>query len=80
MARERSFVTNLQPCGSRHVTLGNGVKGKVLGKGHLTYPCLPILQDVIFVEGLIVNIISISQLCDWDCLLFLKEKVYCLRQ
>lgn len=36
----------------------------MIGKGRLNYPELPILQEVILVEGLIANLINISQLCD----------------
>lgn len=64
MIGEKYFVTNIQPCGSGHVTFGDGAKGKVVGKGQLNYPRLPVLQDVILVEGLIANLISISKLCD----------------
>lgn len=64
MIGERLFVTNLQPCGLGHVTFGDRAKGKVLGKGQLTYPGLSILKDVILVEGLTANFICISQPCE----------------
>lgn len=35
-----------------------------LGKEKLQYPGLPPLEDVMLVEGLIANLIYISQLCD----------------
>lgn len=45
------FVTNIQPCGSEHVIFGDSAQGKVMGKGQLNYFGLPMLQDVILVEG-----------------------------
>ncbi|TYK04259.1 gag-pol polyprotein [Cucumis melo var. makuwa] len=43
---------------SRHMT------GKIIGKGTINRPGLPFLLDVRLVQGLPVNLISISQLCD----------------
>ncbi|XP_012842820.1 PREDICTED: uncharacterized protein LOC105963014, partial [Erythranthe guttata] len=48
------------------VTFGNGKKGEVLGKGSLNHENLPKLKNVLLVEGLTSNLISISQLCDQD--------------
>ena len=48
----------------------NGVKGKVHGPGLLDVPGMPKLEDVLLVEGLKANLISISELCDQD--LFVK--------
>ncbi|CAM8892403.1 unnamed protein product [Rhodiola kirilowii] len=46
------------------VTFGDGGKGQVIGCGTLKVPDLPVLKDTLLVEGLKVNLISISQLCD----------------
>lgn len=74
MTGDKSFVLDIQPCNFGHVTFGDGAKGRVVGKGRLNYPSLAILKEVILVEGLIVNLISISQLCDQDfSVSFVKE-------
>ncbi|XP_075524511.1 uncharacterized protein LOC142556904 [Primulina tabacum] len=43
---------------------GGGAKGKIVGKGTLNVEGLPKLHNVLHVEGLNSNLISISQLCD----------------
>ena len=50
------------------------MKGRVLGKGTLDVKGLPKLKNVLHVEGLVVNLISISQLCDQNLLVkFTKD-------
>ncbi|XP_073030787.1 uncharacterized protein [Primulina eburnea] len=49
---------------SGHVTYGGGAKGRIAGKGTLNVDGLPNLHNVLYVEGLNSNLISISQLCD----------------
>ncbi|XP_073305162.1 uncharacterized protein [Primulina huaijiensis] len=51
-----------QKCG--RVTYGGGAKGKIVGKRTLNVEGLPKLHNVLHVEGLNSNLISISQLCD----------------
>lgn len=62
------------------MTFGDGV-GKVVGKGNIDRYDAPILNDVRLVEGLSVNLISISQLCNQGFLVsFSKEKCEVLNQ
>ncbi|XP_073020065.1 uncharacterized protein [Primulina eburnea] len=63
-----------QNCG--RVTYGGGAKGKIVGKGILNVEGLPKLHNVLHVEGLNSNLISISQLCD-DNLLVKFDKHTC---
>ena len=60
MSGKKHFLKNIQPCLTRHVTFGDSVKGKVLGRGLLDEPGLPKLEDVFLIEGLKVNLIRIS--------------------
>lgn len=60
----RAFLSNIKPYSNCHVTFGDGVKTKIIGKGHLNYPGLSCLTEALLVEGLTANLISISQLCD----------------
>ena len=61
MKGERSFLEHIQPCDhSHHVTFGDGVSINVLSKGNLCVPGLHELTNVWLVEGLKVNLISIS--------------------
>ena len=74
MTGNREFLTNLQPCSLESITFGDRGKGTVLGSGSLKFPGMPKLKNVLLVNGLKVNLISISQLCDENLLVqFTKE-------
>ena len=52
----------LKPDG--HVTYGDNNKGRILGKGTIGNESSLLIHDVLYVEGLKHNLLSISQLCD----------------
>ena len=57
------------------MTFGDGVKGVVLGSGILKVSCMPKLENVLLVERLKANLISISQLCYHNLFVkFIKNK------
>ena len=64
MTGVKSFLFNIQPYSNCHVTFGDGVKAKIIGKGQLNYPGLYCLTEALLVEGLNANLMSVSQLCD----------------
>ncbi|CAM8978429.1 unnamed protein product [Rhodiola kirilowii] len=66
MTGNPKFLTNIERFNGKSVTFGDGVEGRVLGRGTLKIPGLPRLTNVFLVEGLQANLISISQLCDGD--------------
>ena len=74
MTGNREFFINLQPCSLEFVTFGDEGKGLVLGSGSLKVPGMPRLENVLLVEGLKVNLISISQLYDVNLLSSLQNK------
>jgi len=49
---------------SHHVTYGDNNKGRILGRGSIGHKDILIIHDVLYVEGLKHNLLSISQLCD----------------
>jgi len=49
---------------SGHVTYGDNNKGKILGVGKVTSSSSTVIKNVLLVEGLKHNLLSISQLCD----------------
>ena len=54
---------------------GDSGKGRIMGSVSFKIPRLTKLKNVLLVEGLTVNLISVSQLCDEDLLLqFAKDK------
>ncbi|CAM8943821.1 unnamed protein product [Rhodiola kirilowii] len=66
MTSNPKFLMNIERFNGKSVTFGDGVEGRVLGRGTLKVPGLPRLTNVFLVEGLQANLISISQLCDGD--------------
>jgi len=54
----------VRPYATNYVTFGDGAKGEIVGIGNLAKQGLQRLNDVLLVEGLASNLISISQLCD----------------
>ncbi|CAM8880469.1 unnamed protein product [Rhodiola kirilowii] len=65
MTCNAKYLTHIRPVKKRQfVTFGDGGKGQVIGCGTLKVPDLPVLEDTLYVEGLKVNLMSISQLCD----------------
>ena len=64
-----------------NVTFGDGSKSQVKGKGTISLPGLPDITNVLYVEGLRVNLLSISQICDQDFMvLFSEEKCLILNE
>lgn len=47
-----------------YVTYGDNNKGRILGSGKVGAPPFTSIEDVLYVEGLRHNLLSISQLCD----------------
>ena len=64
MTGNKWLLSHVLPSNLDFVTFGDGVKGSVLGSGSLNVPGLPKLRDVLLVDGLKANLISINQLCD----------------
>ena len=64
MTGNRSFLSDFHENTNGSVTFGDGKKGQVLGVGNLCMQGLPNLKKVLLVEGLVANLINISQMCD----------------
>lgn len=64
MTGEKNFLEKIKSYTNSHVVFGDGAKGKIKGIGKLSLAGSPSLDDVLLVEGLTANLISISQLCD----------------
>ena len=64
MTGNRKYLTDYHVVAESHVSFGDGEKWRVLGKGTLNANGLLRLKNVLHVEGLKVNLMSISQLCD----------------
>ena len=70
MTRDRSFFKVFKSKKGGNFTFDDGSKSQIKGKGTISLPRLPDIANVLYVEGLRVNLLSISQLFDktsWCC-------------
>ena len=75
MIEDRSLFKVFEFKKGGNVTFGDGSKSQIKGKRIISLPGLPNIANILYVEGLRVNLLSISQICDQDFLvLFLKGK------
>ena len=56
------------------MTFGDGSHAQVLGKGTIEIPRLPLLKDILYIKGLKVNLLSITEICDEDFLVQFSKK------
>ena len=66
MTRGKSKFSHLVPKDQGFVTFGDNNKGRILGVGNIGTPPNPCIKNVLYVEGIKHNLLSISQLCDKD--------------
>jgi len=59
-----NFLDNIKFYTTNYVTFGDGARGKIVGICDMVSAGLPRLDNVLLVNGLTTNLISISQLCD----------------
>ena len=75
MIGDRSLFKVFESKKGGNVTFGDGNKSQIKEKGIISLPRLPDIANVLYVEGLRVNLLSISQICDQDfVVLFSKGK------
>lgn len=60
--------------GGGNITYGDVSKSKVFGKGVVEIPGVPTLEEVLYVDGLKANLLSISQFCDDDLVVQFSKK------
>ena len=73
MTGDRSFFKVFKFKKGGNLTFGDGSKSQIKGKGIITLPRLPNIANVLYVEGLRVNILSISQICDQDFMVLFSK-------
>ena len=76
MTCNKEFMKNLHPCNLEYVTFGDGAKGTMIGISLLKVLGVPKLENVLM-NGLKVNLISISQLCDHNLFVQFTIKKKC---
>ena len=61
------------------VTFGGNSKGKIIESGKVGKSSSSCIDDVILVDGLAYNLLSISQLCDKGCRVTFDSQTYTIR-
>ena len=74
MTGDKSLFKNLKEKEDGFVTFGDGSHSQVLGKGTVDIPRLPLVTDVLYIKGLKVNLLGITQICDEDFLVQFSKK------
>ena len=64
MTGDHSLLSTLKSKDDGTVTFGDNAKGKIVGIGNIGNPEDPSIKNVLLIDGLKHNLISISQLCD----------------
>ena len=67
------MFASLSPKDGGFVTFGDNRKGKIIGIDNVGKKRSPIIKNVLLVDGLKHNLLSISQLCDKEIKLFLTK-------
>ena len=77
MTGDKSKFLTLSENKSGNVTFGNDAPGKIKGKGMVSLSNgKGKAQDVLFVDGLKHNLLSVSQVCDKGCEVFFTSKYF----
>ena len=73
MTVDRSLFKVFESKKGGNVTFGDGNKSQIKGKGTISLPGLPDIANALYVEGLRVNLLSISQIRDQDFMVLLSK-------
>ena len=74
MIGDKSLFKSLNEKVGDYVTFGDGSHAQALGKGTIKIPELSLLKDVLYIKGLKMNLLSITQICDEDFLVQFSKK------
>ena len=81
MTGNRSLFKVFESKKGGNVTFGDWSKSQIKGKETISLPGLTNIANVLYVEGLRVNLLSISQICDQDFMVvFSKGKCFVLNE
>ena len=74
MTGDASKFTHISPKKNGHVAYGDNNKGRILGVGKIGTNSSTPIENVLLVEGLKNNLLSVSQLCDKGYLVSFDSK------
>ena len=67
MNRDKAKFSTISPKDGGYFIFGDNSKGKIIGEGKVSKSPNPTIDDVLLVNGLKHNLLSISQFCDKNC-------------
>ena len=73
MIGDRSLFKFFESKKGGNVTFSDGSKSQIKGKRIISLLGLPDIANVLYVEGLRVNLLSISQICDQDFMILFSR-------
>ena len=76
MTGDRSLFKVFESKKGGNITFGDGSKSQIKGRGIISLPRLPDIANILYVEGLKVNLLSISQICDQDFMVLFSKGNY----
>ena len=74
MTGDKALFKTLKEKEDGFVTFRGDSHSQVFGMGTVDIPGLPLLTDVLYIKGLKVNLLSITQICDEDFLVQFSKK------
>ena len=74
MTGDKSLFKSLEEKVGDYMTFGDGSHAQVFGKGTVEILRLSLLKDVLYIKGLKVNLLSITQICDEDFIVQFSKK------
>ena len=76
MIGDKAMFSSISPKDGGYVTFGDNAKGKIVGEGKIGKSPNLIIDDVLIVNGLKHNLMSISQFYDKNCKVVFKPSRY----
>ena len=73
MTGDRSLFKTFKSKKGGNFTFSDGSKSQIKGKGIISLLGLPGIANVLYVEGLRVNLLSISQICDQEFMVLFSK-------
>ena len=67
MTGGRAMFSSISPKDGGYITFGDNAKGKIVREGKVDKSLNPTIDDVLLVNSLKHNLLSISQFCDKGC-------------
>ena len=73
MTGDKAMFSSISPKDEGYITFGDNAKGKIVGEGKSPNPTI---ENVLLVNGLKHNLLSISQFCDKDYKVVFESNKY----